>query len=92
MRLKEEKPAVSEPACGSHHWRPLFTQPEEPSGQRAYMAEGHGDYLECAECGAIALRDGVSSGKMLTLSASFSNAKKRQADGWNARQQPPGKK
>ena len=87
MKLKHEMQPCASSTDSDHEWEPLFAPPLDRQQKAHYMAHGHGDYMKCATCGMIAMRDGASSPKPLSLSQVFSDSKKREAAIWNAHQE-----
>lgn len=76
--------------CTQHEWKPLFAAPANAEAENNYLSRGHSDYVECTRCRAIAMREKSSSEKMLTLSQTFSEQKRREATVWNQENEFPG--
>ncbi|HVF10759.1 MAG TPA: hypothetical protein VNA16_08150 [Abditibacteriaceae bacterium] len=89
MKSRNEAQPCAGPAGTGHEWQPLFAPPLDAQQKARYMAQGHGDYMQCAQCGVITMRDGTSSCKPLALSQIFSDSKRREAALWNEKQQHP---
>ena len=85
MKPKHEMQPCAGSTDADHDWQPLFDPPLDLQQKARYMAHGHVDYLRCAGCGMIAMRDGAA--KPLVLSQIFSDSKKREAASWNAQQE-----
>ena len=86
MALRHKQQTCAHSEQDEHEWQPLFAAPVDTRQEGLYMARGYADYLRCAHCGIVSLRDG-SADNMLTLSHSFTEAKLREASDWNTDQQ-----